>query len=54
MSNLLPTQHTVSRLIELFSSGEIAIPEIQRDVVWKAEQVKELIDSINLGYPCGS
>lgn len=54
MPNLLPTQYTVRQLVELFASGEIAIPEIQRDVVWKPDQVKELIDSINLGYPCGS
>ena len=54
MANLLPTQYTVSKLVELFSSGDIAVPEIQRDVVWKPEQVKALIDSINLGYPCGS
>ena len=54
MSKLLPTQRSVSQLVEHFSSGEIAVPEIQRDVVWKPEQVKQLIDSINLDYPCGS
>jgi uncharacterized protein with ParB-like and HNH nuclease domain len=34
--------------------GQIAVPEIQRDVVWKPEQVKELVRSIFSDYPCGS
>ena len=37
-----------------FESGNIAVPEIQRDVVWGADQVKDLIDSISRSYPCGS
>lgn len=41
-------------MIEEFQSGNIAIPEIQRDVVWSTEQVKSLIDSISQGYPCGA
>lgn len=54
MEKLLPTQMPVSQLVDLFQRGKIAIPEIQRDVVWKADKVKELIDSINQSYPCGS
>jgi len=54
MESLLPTVKSISELIEDFESGNIAIPEIQRDVVWKAEQVKDLIDSVSLSYPCGS
>jgi hypothetical protein len=54
MENLLPTVKSISDLIDDFESGTIAIPEIQRDVVWKAEQVKDLIDSISESYPCGS
>lgn len=54
MPSLLTTTKSVHELVASFSAGEIAIPEIQRDVVWKPDQVKELIDSINLGYPCGS
>ncbi len=45
---------SVSEVIEDFRAGHIAIPEIQRDVVWDAEQVKNLIDSISRGYPCGA
>jgi len=54
MEKLLSTQMPVSQLVDLFHRGKIAIPEIQRDVVWKAEKVKDLIDSINQSYPCGS
>jgi len=36
---MLPTQSYVSELVEHFMDGTIAIPEIQRDVVWKPDQV---------------
>ena len=35
------------------SSGEIAIPEIQRPFVWKSSKVRDLIDSLYQGYPIG-
>jgi hypothetical protein len=54
MEALLTTIRSISDLIDDFEGGDIAIPEIQRDVVWKAEQVKDLIDSISQSYPCGS
>lgn len=54
MENLIPTLKSVSEVIEEFKNGNIAIPEIQRDVVWSADQIKNLIDSITRGYPCGS
>jgi len=54
MEYLLPTQWPVSKLMELFETGQIAVPEIQRDVVWKPDQVKDLIWSIFSDYPCGS
>ena len=54
MENLISTNMSVSQLIQNFEVGDIAVPEIQRDVVWKPEQIKQLIDSINQGFPCGS
>ena len=54
MGNLIPTLKSVSEVIDQFRAGHIAIPEIQRDVVWDAEHVKDLIDSISRGYPCGA
>ena len=41
MTRMLPTQKYVSELVEEFMDGSLAIPEIQRDVVWKPDQVKE-------------
>jgi uncharacterized protein with ParB-like and HNH nuclease domain len=52
--NLISTNKSVAQLIQSFESGDIAVPEIQRDVVWKPDQIKQLIDSINHGFPCGS
>jgi hypothetical protein len=54
MEYLDATQWPVSRLMQDFEQGRIAIPEIQRDVVWDSDQVKELVDSIFKSYPCGS
>jgi hypothetical protein len=54
VESLITTVKSVSELISDFQSGKIAIPEIQRDVVWTSEQIKDLIDSISRGYPCGA
>ena len=44
---------TLDTIIGYINSGEIAIPEIQRPFVWKASQVRDLIDSLYRGYPAG-
>ncbi len=44
---------TVSQLLSNFQQGDILIPEIQRPFVWKATQVRDLIDSLYKGYPIG-
>lgn len=48
-TNSLP----VSVLISQILSKQIAIPEIQRPFVWKAKQVRDLMDSLYKGYPIG-
>src|ERR1035437_3486470 len=48
------TNKTISELIRMYSSGDIAIPEIQRDFVWKADRIKLLLDSIYNDYPSGA
>ena len=47
------TQYSISSLLSYIREGEIAIPEIQRPFVWKARQVRDLIDSLYNGYPTG-
>ena len=54
MEYLLTAPWSVSQLIDNFFEGRIAIPEIQRDLVWSSDQVKSLLDSIYQSYPCGS
>jgi uncharacterized protein with ParB-like and HNH nuclease domain len=36
----------INQLLDMYSNGVIAIPEIQRDVIWDAARVKLLLDSI--------
>ena len=47
------TSYSVDTVLGFIKSGEIAIPEIQRPFVWKAKQVRDLIDSLYTGYPTG-
>jgi hypothetical protein len=54
MHHLTSDHWTVEKLVRSFAEGEIAIPEIQREYVWDDEQVKNLLDSIDNDYPCGS
>ncbi len=45
--------YTVSNLLNLVQTGEIAIPEIQRPFVWEPEKVTKLMDSLYNGFPVG-
>jgi hypothetical protein len=53
-NRLMLTQWAVPQLVSEFADAHLAIPEIQRDVVWKPAQVKELIASVFRQYPCGA
>ena len=48
-----PNSLTVSAILGLIASNEIAVPEIQRPFVWKSKQVRDLLDSLYKGYPTG-
>ena len=47
------TQYSVSSILGLIEARDIAIPEIQRPFVWRARQVRDLVDSLYNGYPTG-
>jgi hypothetical protein len=47
------TPHPIETILTWVKSGEIAIPEIQRPFVWQATKVRNLLDSLYLGYPVG-
>lgn len=46
-------KHTVDTVLSWIKTREVVIPEIQRSFVWKATQVRDLIDSLYKGYPVG-
>lgn len=45
--------YDVNTILAWITSGEIAIPEIQRPFVWDASKVRDLMDSLYQGYPIG-
>ena len=45
--------HPISAVLGYIEAGTFAIPEIQRPFVWSRTQVRDLIDSLYNGYPCG-
>jgi hypothetical protein len=47
------TPHTIETILNWVKVNEIAIPEIQRPFVWENAKVRDLLDSLYLGYPVG-
>jgi hypothetical protein len=45
---------SVGQLVDEVKSGEIQLPVMQRRYVWRAKQVRDLLDSLYRGYPSGS
>ena len=54
MPKLTRTNFSIKQLTDMYTSGEIAIPEIQRDFVWDAKRIRLLIDSIRKDFPSGA
>ncbi len=48
------TPVTVAKVLERIHSGDYLLPAIQREFVWKQDQILTLIDSLMRGYPIGS
>jgi len=44
----------INDLVQRFDSGEIRLPLMQRDYVWKPKKVVKLLDSLYRGWPIGS
>ncbi|MDD7401984.1 MAG: DUF262 domain-containing protein [Eubacteriales bacterium] len=47
------TNLTVNQLIEKIDMGELGLPELQRPFIWKDAKVRDLFDSMMMGYPIG-
>jgi hypothetical protein len=45
---------SVSQLVTNIEKGYIQKPEMQREYVWKATRVRDLLDSLYRGYPSGT
>lgn len=47
-------EYTIDQLSRDIDNGDITVPTYQRGAVWNLKQKRELIDSMNKGYPFGS
>jgi uncharacterized protein with ParB-like and HNH nuclease domain len=45
---------TIKETVELVQKHEFVLPAIQREFVWKPEQIERLFDSLMQGYPFGT
>ena len=48
------TGDTIQKTIEAIQKHEYVLPAIQREFVWKPEQIAKLFDSLMQGYPVGT
>ncbi len=44
----------ISTLVDMYKTGALRLPEIQRHYVWRSTRVRDLLDSLYRGYPSGS
>jgi hypothetical protein len=49
-----PTSRKIQSLADMILNQELLLPEMQRKYVWRATQVRDLMDSIYRDYPSGS
>src|SRR5205809_6711023 len=45
---------SVEELVGMIDRGELRLPEMQRQYVWRSTRVRDLLDSIYRGYPSGA
>ena len=50
----VPDRGTIKGTIDLVQRHEYVLPAIQREFVWKPDQIERLFDSIMQGYPFGT
>ena len=44
----------VEELVAMIERGELRLPEMQRQYVWRSTRVRDLLDSLYRGYPSGA
>jgi hypothetical protein len=45
---------SVEELVSMIERGELRLPEMQRQYVWRSPRVRDLMDSLYRGYPSGA
>jgi hypothetical protein len=45
--------YTIQSLVGMVERAELRLPEMQREYVWRATRVRDLLDSLYRGYPSG-
>lgn len=45
---------SIKKAMSMIAQGQMYLPEIQRNFVWREEQIENLFDSIIMGYPIGT
>src|ERR1700732_4886351 len=45
---------SVEELVSMIERGELRLPEMQRQYVWRSTRVRDLLDSLYRGYPSGT
>ena len=53
MAIVAKADYTIQTLVGMVSRGELQLPEMQREYVWRATRVRDLLDSLYRGYPSG-
>ena len=48
------SEATVEELVGKIERGELRLPEMQRQYVWRSPRVRDLLDSLYRGYPSGA
>ncbi|MFC3999034.1 DUF262 domain-containing protein [Nocardiopsis sediminis] len=49
-----PEVHFLEDVLKWIAAGELRVPKFQRPFLWRPEQMLQLFDSIERGYPMGS
>lgn len=45
---------TVEELVGMIERGELRLPEMQRQYVWRSTRVRDLLDLLYRSYPSGT
>ncbi len=54
LRNMQKIDTDVGKLVSMITDGDLRLPEMQRDYVWTATRVRDLLDSLYRGYPSGA